>query len=77
MVRATRLQSVSSTPCRNNERGRLLTQVIEEANLEQLTEQDLQSALKEASLFNAPCFSPFKDVPIFAYGQTQRTEEVN
>lgn len=57
-----------------------LLQVLEKANFEQLTEQDLQAALKEASLFKVRLhvdFSQFKEALVFARGQTQRTEEVS
>lgn len=58
----------------------LLAEVFEQANYEQLSERDLQTALQEASLFKVRLkvdFSRFQEAIIFSRGQSQRKEEVS
>jgi len=55
----------------------LLGELLEQANYEPVTEDDLAAALQEASLFKVRLqvdFSRFKEVLLYSRGQSQRTE---
>lgn len=57
----------------------LLTDVLERANYEALSEQDLQVALEESSLFDVRLqvdFTEFEEALLFCRGVTKRSEEV-
>lgn len=57
----------------------LLTEVLTQANYEQLSQKDLRAALREASLFRVRLkvdFSRFQEAVIFSRGQSQRTEQL-